>query len=95
MKRRGDLIADNKDFSLFDEIYHPDYKAVDPMTGITVNLEDDKAQIIAVDEEDYSWTLRTVYETDDFLQVHRYVRINKESSDPIYYNVFMLTKTER
>ena len=36
------LIFKNNDFSLFDEIYHPDYSAPDPTTGITVNLEDEK-----------------------------------------------------
>ena len=27
------------DFSLVDEIYHPDYKAVDAYSGVEVNLE--------------------------------------------------------
>ena len=31
-----------KDFSLVDEIYHPDYKAVGSITGIEVNLAADK-----------------------------------------------------
>ena len=30
------------DFSLVDEIYHPDYKAVDAYSGVEVNLEADK-----------------------------------------------------
>ena len=30
------------DFSLVDEIYHPEYSAPEPTTGITVNLDDDK-----------------------------------------------------
>jgi len=34
------LIFKNNDFSLFDEIYHPDYSAQDPTTGILANLED-------------------------------------------------------
>ena len=40
------LGADKKDFSLVDEIYHPDYKAVDVMTGVEVNLEDDKTRLL-------------------------------------------------
>jgi len=34
------LIFKNTDFTLFDEIYHPDYSAQDPTTGILANLED-------------------------------------------------------
>ena len=34
-----------KDFSLVDEIYHPDYSAPDPTTGITVNLEDEASAV--------------------------------------------------
>ena len=30
------------DFSLVDEIYHPDYKALDAYSGVEVNLEADK-----------------------------------------------------
>ena len=32
------LVAKEKDHSLVDEIYHPDYKAVGSITGIEVNL---------------------------------------------------------
>ena len=39
------LIFKNNDFSLFDEIYHPDYSAPDPTTGITVNLEDEASAV--------------------------------------------------
>ena len=72
------LGADKKDFSLVDEIYHPDYKAVDVMTGVEVNLEDDKAQIIALNEEVTVGPYKTLSETEDFLQVQACVRINKE-----------------
>ena len=61
-----------------DEIYHPDYKAVDVMTGVEVNLEDDKAQIIALNEEVTVGPYKTLSETEDFLQVQACVRINKE-----------------
>ena len=60
-----------------DEIYHPDYKAVDVMTGVEVNLEDDKAQIIALNEEVTVGPYKTLSETEDFLQVQACVRINK------------------
>ena len=31
----------NGDFSLVDEIYHPNYKSFDYRTGIEANIEDD------------------------------------------------------
>ena len=84
------LIFKNNDFSLFDEIYHPDYSAQDPTTGITVNLEDEKL-VLSTYSEDYILGLfRIVYESDDFLCVHRYDLANKRSN-PIYYAiVFMI-----
>ena len=41
------LVAKEKDYSLVDEIYHPDYKAVSHMTGFEVNLEADKKAYLA------------------------------------------------
>ena len=41
----------NGDFSLVDEIYHPDYKAIDVTTGIEHNLADDKAVVSSFAEE--------------------------------------------
>ena len=50
------LIFKNNDFSLFDEIYHPDYSAPDPTTGITVNLEDEKLVLSTYSEgQDWNW----------------------------------------
>ena len=85
------LIFKNNDFSLFDEIYHPDYLATDPTTGITVNLEDEKL-VLSTYSGDYILELfRIVYEGDDFLCLHRYVKGNK-SSDPIYYAIVFMIK---
>ena len=79
------------DFSLVDEIYHPDYSAPDPTTGITVNLEDEKL-VLSTYSEDYILGLfRIVYESDDFLCMHRYVKGN-QSSDPIYYAIVFMIK---
>ena len=44
------LEAKEKDFSLVDEIYHPDYKAVGSITGIEVNLAADKEVYLALIE---------------------------------------------
>ena len=85
------VIFINNDFSLFDEIYHPDYSAPDPTTGITVNLEDEKL-VLSTYSEDYILGLfRIVYENDDFLCMHRYVKGDK-SSDPIYYAIVFMIK---
>ena len=85
------LGVESNDFSLVDEIYHPDYSAPDPTTGITVNLEDEKL-VLSTYSEDYILGLfRVVYESDDFLCMHRYVKGNK-SSDPIYYAIVFMNK---
>ena len=39
-------LAMKGDFTLVDEIYHPDYKAIDVTTVIEHNLADDKAVVI-------------------------------------------------
>ena len=36
------VLAQKNDFSIVDEIYHPDYKSFDFRTGIYADLEDDK-----------------------------------------------------
>ena len=41
------LVVKQRDYSLVDEIYHPDYKAVSKITGIEVNLEADKEAYLA------------------------------------------------
>ena len=85
------LIFKNNDFSLFDEIYHPDYSSPDPTTGITVNLEDEKL-VLSTYSEDYILGLfRIVYESDDFLCLHRYDLANKRSN-PIYYAIVFMLK---
>ena len=45
------LVAKEKDYSLVDEIYHPDYKATDVTTCIENNLADDKAVDFSFAEE--------------------------------------------
>ena len=42
------LAAKEKDFSLVDEIYHPDYKAIEHRFGIETNIDSDKAIISTV-----------------------------------------------
>ena len=59
-------------------IYHPDYKAVEVVTGFEVNLENDKAQIIVFDEEVTVRPYKTLSETEDFLKVQTFAKLNKE-----------------
>ena len=64
-ERAWRLGVSKKDFLLVDEIYHPDYKAADVITGVEVNLADDKAQIIAFDKEITVGPYETLSENED------------------------------
>ena len=59
-------------------IYHADYNAVKVVTGVEVNLADDKAQIIAFDEEVTVGHYKTLSETEDFLKVQTFAKLNRE-----------------
>ena len=66
------LVAKEKDYSLVDEIYHPDYKAVSKITGIEVNLEADKEAYLAFIEHLMVAPAKTINESEDFLCIQRY-----------------------
>ena len=72
------LGAGKKNFSLVDEIYHPDYKAVDVITGVEVNLEDDKAQILAFGEDIIVGPYETLFESEDFLKIQNCSRFRNQ-----------------
>ena len=55
------------DFSLVDEIYHPDYSALDRTTGVEVNLASEKVIILTISELITLGPCRTIYEDLDFL----------------------------
>ena len=55
-----------KDFSLVDEIYHPEYAAYDDRTGIDVNLEADKTVVLTLKETITFGPLQTVSEDEKF-----------------------------
>ena len=61
------LAFKENDFSLVDEIYHPDYSAPDPVTGIIVNLEDDKVIVSTVRETYVIGLFRPIFESDEFV----------------------------
>ena len=61
-----------KDFSLVDEIYHPDYKAVDVIAGVEVNLDADKEVVLTLKETITFGPPQTVSENEEILEVHRF-----------------------
>ena len=71
-------LAQKNDFSLVDEIYHPDYKSFDFRTGIYANLEDDKVIVSTLDEECTYGPYEVIYENDEFLCIIAYQKV----SDP-------------
>ena len=58
------LAFKENDFSLVDEIYHPDYSAPDPTTGITVNLQDDKIIVSTLNQQNTIGYFRLLFEND-------------------------------
>ena len=72
------LAFKENDFSLVDEIYHPDYSAPDPTTGITVNLEDDKIIVSTLNQQNTIGYFRSLFENDNFVCLHRFFRSARE-----------------
>ena len=68
------LVAKEKDYSLVDEIYHPDYKAVSHMTGVEVNLEADKEVASTLGDLLIGTYPVVLSEDENFLRIHRYNR---------------------
>ena len=57
------------DYSLVDEIYHPDYSALDRTTGVEVNLAAEKVIIATISEFITLGPFRTIYEDCNFLVI--------------------------
>jgi len=72
------LAFKSNDFSLVDEIYHPDYSAPDPNTGIVVNLEDDKVIVSTVRGQYTIGYFRPIFESEAFVCLHRFFGSRKE-----------------
>ena len=62
------------DFSLVDEIYHPEYKAVDAYSGVEVNLESDKEVASTLGDLLIGTHPVVLSEDKNFLRIHRYNR---------------------
>ena len=72
--RKAWKLAGKKDFSLVDEIYHPEYSAFDKIAGVEVNLEEDKAIAASLGD---TWTVSDhtiLEENENFLKIHRYTK---------------------
>ena len=63
-----------KDFSLVDEIYHPDYKAVDVIAGVEVNLDADKEVVLTLGDSIIATPPEILQEDENFLKIKRYNR---------------------
>ena len=61
-------------FSLVDEIYHPDYKALDAYSGVEVNLEADKEVASTLGDLLIGTHPVVLSEDENFLRIHRYNR---------------------
>ena len=64
------------DFSLVDQIYHPDYSSFDYRTGIEANIEDDKMIVATLQEDLVQGPREAMYESDSFVCIEGYARQN-------------------
>ena len=64
----------NDDFSLVDQIYHPDYKAVDVIAGVEVNLDADKEVVLTLGDSIIATPPEILQEDENFLKISRYNR---------------------
>ena len=60
----------NNDFSLADEIYHPEYSAFDFRAGLEVNLDSDKVIVSTYGESFRSGPFKKIFENDYVLSFH-------------------------
>ena len=72
------LTVKQSDYSLADEICHPDYKAVGGIKGIEVNLAADKEAYLALVEHLKVASAKTVDEGNDLLYIHRDSKYREE-----------------
>ena len=68
------LGAKSNDFSLVDKIYHPDFKAVDAVSGVEVNIDAFKEALNTLRESIVITPAEVIVENDNFLKAHRYNR---------------------
>ena len=72
------LVVKQRDYSLADEICHPDYKAVGGIKGIEVNLAADKEAHLALVEHLKVAPAKTVDEGNNFLYIYEVCKYREE-----------------
>ena len=72
--RKAWKLAGKKDFSLVDEIYHPEYSAFDKIAGAEVNLEEDKTIAASLGDTLTVSDDMILDENENFLKIHRYTK---------------------
>ncbi|MBT6726709.1 MAG: hypothetical protein HOA75_08095 [Deltaproteobacteria bacterium] len=60
------------DFSLVDQIYHPEYSTFEDTTGITANLDDDKTVVLSLNSSVIIGPYKCVSESGDLLNIPAY-----------------------
>ena len=63
-----------RDFSLVDEIYHPEFSTIDHTTGIKSNLNDDKVVVSTHSDYIVLGAYEVVYESKEHLTIRVYSR---------------------
>jgi len=59
-------------FSLVDKIYHPDFKAVDAVSGVEVNIDAFKEALNTLKESIIVTPAEVIFENENLLKAHRY-----------------------
>ena len=77
------------DFSLVDQIYHPEYRSFDLRTGIYTNIDDDKVIVTTENEEILTSYPDVLYENDEFLCFYKYVKSQIEGENEPSFETFM------
>ena len=72
------MVFKKNDFSLFDEIYHPDFKGLDPIAeDVELNIDGLKAVLQTLKDFIIFTTPKTLAEEDTFLKVQRYNKLKE------------------
>ena len=62
----------SNDFSLVDKIYHSDFKAVDAVSGVEVNIDAFKEALNTLKESIIVTPAEVIFENENLLKAHRY-----------------------
>ena len=79
------------DFSLVDQIYHPEYRSFDLRTGIYTNIDDDKVIVTTENEEIFTSYPDVLYENDEFLCIIAYQKVSDPETLLAFQNSFSVS----